>query len=642
MMLRAAGLCLLFLWHTELVCQEIKSVSLDEVTIYGSRISEGEVGVMSTTIDSLVLSQSQGENFAELIRKIGAGQIRSYGVSGLSTPAFRGTNGSQTSFLWNGITLNSSLNGSSDISQIPITGNEQIKIQKGGASSLYGSGAIGGTIQIDSRPSFQDNTRIQMTGEFGSFGRRLHQLHFGTSTMRKSFSMTLYNRVMENDYPYLNSYRRPARIETRNNARYYQQGITTDIDFRMGSNQVIGAKFWGQKNEYQVPNSILASSNASANQQDESLRGLVHWNYAGKSHAIVIKEAFVYNSLLFTDPSARIDSRTTFGAWTSRIESTWDMSKGVSLLLGLNHLFEYAGEENFGENAPERNTTSLFGSFKFRPAEKTSMALNVRQERPDGSWAPIAPSFGIEHQLSSLIGLSGNISRNYRIPTFNDLYWKGAGGFGNPLLLPESAWGGELSVHLLAKEQSVFQIQVTGYSQSVDNWILWRPVSAEGWSPDNVKKVWTRGGELDVLFEKKNGGVNIVTNSSYRFTRTTNEEISSENFIREKGKQLSYTPIHEFVQSLKVEFEKFAFLTRYNLVGKQFSEGENKDVFALPSYGIWDVSVEYRQRDKKNRTKIHLKADNILNTNYENRRGYPMYGRNYSLGVSIEIQSKQQ
>ncbi|NQZ75440.1 MAG: TonB-dependent receptor plug domain-containing protein, partial [Ekhidna sp.] len=135
MMSKAFGFLLLFVCSSSLIGQELSSLSLDEVTVYGSRVSEGEVGVNSISIDSLILAQSQGESFAELLRKIGAGQIRSYGVSGLSTASFRGTNGSQTSVLWNGVTLNSTLNGSADISQIPVSGSDQ-KIRSAGTATM--------------------------------------------------------------------------------------------------------------------------------------------------------------------------------------------------------------------------------------------------------------------------------------------------------------------------------------------------------------------------------------------------------------------------------------------------------------------------------------------------------------------------
>ncbi len=640
MILKAGGFCLLFLWQAQqLLSQDLKLVSLDEVTVYGSKISEGEVGVNTRFMDSLLLSQSQGENFAQLFRRTGAGQIRSYGVSGLTTPSFRGTSGSQTSVLWNGIRLNSSLNGSVDLSQIPVSSVDQIKIQKGGASSLYGSGAIGGTIQLDSPPAFDDQTTFRFFDEIGSFGRHSYQFHLRKSSPKENVSIMYYHQAIENDFPFLNKYKRGDQVETRVNSGYQQSGLIHNMDFRMGKNQVIGLKLWTQSNYYEVPNSILVSDDASTEQRDKTIRSLVHWSYGDSSHLFIYKQAFIYHHLRFIDSSAQIDSKTLFGAWTNRFEYAFDVSSKISFLLGVNHLYEYTSEENFGSNPPDRNTTSLFGSFKFKPGSKTMLALNIRQERSDEERAFFAPSLGIEHKLNSLMSVKGNISRNYRLPTFNDLYWKGKGGFGNPSLLPESSWGGELAIDLTGKKIFEYNFQITAYSHSVDNWILWRPVSFQDWSPDNVKKVWARGLELDAGFRKKIHSANLLIDLSYRFIRTTNEGISFKNFIREQGKQLSYTPIHEFVPRMTVNARRYKFQIGYNYVGKQFSDGENNEVFALAAYGIWDSSVEYRFSHKKLETRIHFKADNIMNANYENRRGYPMYGRNFSLGVTIQIRS---
>ena len=395
----------------------------------------------------------------------------------------------------------------------------------------------------------------------------------------------------------------------------------------------MGIKLWAQSNEYQVPNSILAGDDADAVQEDESLRGLLQWSYGDELQSFVVKQAFVYHGLHFKDPSAQIDSKTTFGAWTSRFEGHRDFGSGLNLQYGINHLYEYAGEENFGIDPPTRNTTAFFSSLRYDLQPTTKLVLNVRQETADGIWAPLAPSLGIEHQIDRFFLLKGNISRNYRLPTFNDLFWQGAGGVGNPSLQPESAWGGEAGLHFSHKSLS---IQVTAYSQSVDNWVLWRPNSTGEWSPDNVKKVWSRGLESDASYQMKMGAMDLKLISSYRLTKTTNEEVT-QNFSLEQGKQLSYTPEHEYVQQAIVGYSSFELLLRYNYVGQQYTEGENKSVFALDSYQLLDASLQYNTQYKKMSASIFFKADNLFDTAYENRRGFPMYGRNFSIGANLKF-----
>ena len=613
---------------------------LKDVTIYGSRLKESDAGLYTVTFDSLLYVQSAGDNFSELIRKIGAGQIRSYGPSGLSTPSFRGTRGSQTLILWNGIALNDPLNGSYDISQLPVTAADEIVIQKGGSSSLYGNGAIGGSIRLDNHFFFDKGTSISIKNKTGSFGNRYLGVQVEKSKASQAFSLSFYNRYLKNNFPYVNDYQRPEVRERRANASYRQSGLLQQVDLRVGGSQILGFKLWTHRSEYEIPNPIFHGRDGSATQHDESIRGLFHWYYIKRALSLTYKQAFFYNQLNFEDPAAQINSVSMSGTWTHRAEGALELSANWRLINGINHTYEYAGAENFGSTPPKRNNTAFFSSLRYISLKKNLwLTVNIRQELTDNKRVPAAPSFGINYLIGRKLAIRGNISKNYRIPTFNDLYWRGGGGYGNPALLAEFSRGGEVGVDLspVNSEHLIMILKATAYSLSVNNWIYWRKVTANEWSPDNIKKVWARGLEMAMNGTITIPGMKFNVEGSYHLTKTTNREISNALFRREKGRQLDYTPLHETALQLMVRHKQLSLGLRHNYVGRQYTDGENSEVFALPAYQLISTSLNYGTSNNKASLNFFAEINNLANISYENRRGYPMYGRNFSLGVMLKF-----
>jgi iron complex outermembrane receptor protein len=87
----------------------------------------------------------------------------------VSSPSFRGTTAQQTAVIWNGININSQLNGQTDFNTLTSRDFNSIVVRSGGGSVIYGSGAIGGTIHLNNEFSFKDKFENQLRLDFGSF-----------------------------------------------------------------------------------------------------------------------------------------------------------------------------------------------------------------------------------------------------------------------------------------------------------------------------------------------------------------------------------------------------------------------------------------------------------------------------------------
>ena len=600
---------------------------LDEVVIE-NKMYKSIVGLDVVQIDSFLLQSGQSFTYAELARRAGLTEIRSYGSNGLTTPSLRGTGGSHTAVVWNGINVQSPLSGSADLSLLTLTAVDQISIVKGGSATQFGSGAIGGAIQINNEIEYDSGTRLSASWDVGSFGNHFQNYKVAMSTQKLSIQTNLFRRAIKNEYPYENLYTGKRAI--REHAGMKQGGVLAHLGYQLSGNNLLGVRLWMQSNHIEIPTSILASDSDDV-QDDITNRYQLFWNHSGKSYSLTMKSAYLNHQLDYN----RGISVNTFNSWVNRAEYEQDISTDLTFISGVDTRIDQALVSSFS-GEPSRSTVAAYSTLLV-DLERANLSISARQEVFDGSFSPFLPSFGVELRLMENMIIKGNFSRNYRIPAFNDLYWQGAGGLGNPDLQPESSINYEVGATYMKKRQ--MRVSFTFFSYNVDNWILWSPISSSVWSPENVKRVWSRG--IDTYVKGSfpdfgNFGINYSAN--HLWSLATNEQTLNTNNSKELGKQLTYTPVHSGNMSLNVSFkDHLNSLLIWSYVGTQFTEGENRNIFALPSYNTLHFSVRQEIPWDSYQVSMRFIINNILDAQYENRRGYPMMGRNFLIGLTLNF-----
>ncbi len=98
-------------------------------------------------------------------------------LNSVSSISLRGTNASQTGVYWNGIAINSSLNGQTDFNTLTATSFDEVEIRRGGASVLLGSGAIGGAINLSDKIIFKHKKEAGILFGIGSYETYFSQIN---------------------------------------------------------------------------------------------------------------------------------------------------------------------------------------------------------------------------------------------------------------------------------------------------------------------------------------------------------------------------------------------------------------------------------------------------------------------------------
>lgn len=613
---------------------------LNEVVIERQRIEDLALGHFSLKVDSTTSAQALPGSVADLLRKFGYGHIRSYGAGGLATLSLRGTGAGHSSVLWNGLPLQSPLNGQLDLSQIPVFFIDDAELQMGGSASINGSGAIGGTLHLNGRARFNEGWTFNGSASAASFNTWFGGIGQKWSGKRFSTDTRLFFTDSKNDFPFTNYNLAPPRDETREHASYRQAGLLHQDYWQPAANWLLQVKLWAQDNFTELPNQSFVFRPSESDQRDRFIRSMLGAQYsAGKAH-FNFQSSFVHHLLDYRQNSTTPLSSSAFDSFVNSLEATISAARNLELAGGLNYTLETGNADELSSPDIQRNRLSAFAAIKHSLPERLTTVLSARQEIMNSTAMPFAPSLGSEFLVSRHLKLTGSISRNYRVPTMNDLYWRGIGAEGNPGLLAEHSWSEEAGIHFNKSKGNsrALTLRITAFSNQVDNWILWQPAGTV-WSPENIRKVWSRGSEVQATCKFIIGQLTSSIAVLYSFTRSTTLDVYDPFAENEIGNQLMYTPIHEGSVVLDAGWRKWKAYTIVNLTGKQFTDSDNNPSLALDGYGTVNLWVQRDVRMSSTiRSKCILEVNNILNTSYENREGYPMPGRNYRLSINFNIQ----
>ncbi|UII21729.1 TonB-dependent receptor [Fulvivirga ligni] len=602
---------------------------LHGIEIQDKRIEDFQTGEKIDAVSPEYINGLQGGSAAELLMKTGGVNVRSYGISGLSTPSLRGTGSSHTAVIWEGLNLQSPMNGSLDLTLVPVSFISNLSIQYGAAGTTMGSGALGGAIHMSSNSNISHGFGAGLFQQTGSFGKSYTGLNVSYGSGKSEVSVKGFLHHSDNDFQYFNRF--SNKEETQENSEIDQHGVLAEWRYQIKDNQRISAKYWYQFNNVNLPRPASAGGEAVENQQDEFHRAVIHWQRNSEHGVLEARSGLVSHELTYTDQVAE-PSISQSSTWINEIHKVSKISDNHEFQVGLNYTFDHAETQNYGDNISDRHRISAFLGSKWLLFNKMEVNVSARQLYVDDYFAPFLPSLGVQYFASNHIYTKTKVARSYRIPTFNDLYWKGGGSSGNMDLMPEEGWSFEQG---LVMEKSGFKTEITGFYNIIDNWIQWVPF-ANGWSPQNVEQLQSRGveGNLSYSLQLKPNW-ELGASLKYSYTKATKEKVGENAEEQELHKQAIYTPKNQGVFSVFSNYNGVSLLYLLSYTGEQFVTGDNKKT--IPSFLISDISLGYGKAFGKQKINFQASVKNAFNKQYEIRNARPMPGRYYQLSIQYQI-----
>ncbi len=614
----------------QLRTDSVRQLGIVEIT--SSRLTAFSSGNKSETLDSTILSRYSTGNLADLLANESQIFIKSYGLGSSASTSFRGAGASHTAILWNGFNIQNQMLGMLDISLVPAIFLNDVSIQYGGAGALWGSGAVGGTIHLNNAAQFNRGISASAAISFGSFSDKQQQADIELSKNRFAASLKIFNHDAKNDFPFINTaqYGKPEQYQS--NAELKQYGFLQENYFQINQHQKLNTRFWYQFNDRNIPPSMTQNIN-SANQKDGCSRVTTEWQRTGEKLTLISRFAYFDERLNFKDSSIHEDSKSLTKTVIAEAESRFSISKFDLINIGINNTYYEARTADYLKN-PSENLTAIFGSYKIHTAKnKWNAVISARQEFIKNIDIPFTATAGFQGELLKLFLLKGNISKHYRLPTFNDLYWAGQGAKGNHDLKPESGLSEELSlIHKYQYKTIEWELGATVFNRTINNWIIWLPNQQNMWSPENVLQVWSHGLEYKLKINYHVGNVSIQLSGMYNYILSTNEKSTS---ITDEaiGKQLIYVPIQNGQGSLTLSY-KGTFLNYTQIyTGYRYTTSDNTQY--LKPYTIGNFSISQIVKLHTSKIKVTAQFNNVWQETYQVMAYRAMPLLSFQLGLTF-------
>ncbi len=315
-----------------------------------------------------------------------------------------------------------------------------------------------------------------------------------------------------------------------------------------------------------------------------------------------------------------IDSKHfTFGNVESFIVK-YDLGYNLSDKIKLNTVLDFT--QNQGKGSDIQNEKRQIGAtsimMKHLLSDNLLYEIAFRKETTDNYNSPFLYSFGVKYKANDFYSLKVNTSKNFRIPTFNDLYWADS---GNPTLNPETSYQAELS-HIL--RFGGLETTVTTYYNHIKDMLRWIP-SSSIWEPINTAEVEVFGLEVGMSYFKSFGKHSVNLRGDYGYTVSKDKQ--TDRF-------LVYVPAHKANASISYGFQGLNLYGEFLYVGEVYTRSDNKKRYNLKAYQSLNIGADYRL--SKHYT-LGIKVQNATNVFYESVENRAMPGRNYRAYITIKI-----
>lgn len=606
------------------------TVPLGEVVIKASRINASSTGKKIQKFDSLTLELFKNQTLDVLLSNITPVFVKNYGSGASQTTTFRGGNASQTAILWNGLNIQNSMLGQTDLSNVAGSLFNSIDVEYGGSSALWGSGAMGGAIHLNNTTSLNKGFRTKINTLMSDIGLRSAATDIGYSNSQISFDLKGILVNSTNEYSY---YKDSATIVNQKNAAYQQLSAMPQLKWFVNKNNSVQASVWLNKGLRNFPNNTGTVHN-KVQQEDESQRASLNWNYS--THKIVnyVKAAYFFELLNYSDSLAAIDSRADME--TRIIEDdlylTW--KEDHTLNFGFNYTKNEGRTTNYNGTKFIEKYAFVLGHRDVFMNGKLTTNLAARLEHTSSNLNPITYNFGADYVPVKNVVLKLNLGKVYRIPTLNDLYWTPG---GDPNLKPEEGYTADGTAQYSHTKNKI-NIIVSGsaFYKIINNWIQWVPSGVAGYKPINLQEVNSRGTETawQIAYNKNKFTAQLKCITSYVLSTVNKTLLEGDETL---NKQLIYTPRYTVNSSVLIRYGTFAISYFHNYVGYRFTASDNSAWLKPYHYSTLRTTFTYPYKSLD--LGLFANINNVLNKNYVVLQNMPQPLRYFELGIQLNYKT---
>lgn len=604
--------------------QEPDSVRyLKEVNITAPALQKNYQRVLNT--DTSRMYRLQAGSLSGLLGNNSGIAIKSYGPGGLTTLSLRGSAASQAAITWNGLQLQSTMNGVYDLSLIPVFLIDETQISFGGSHSAIANASIGGTLALNSSAEKSKGMGAEVLAGAGSFGYNQQGIAILASNGTVFTKTRLYRQASLNNFDY---YDVEGKRTSQKNSSFIQNGLSHDLNVLYGKHQ-FNMHAWYLENDKKIPPHMLSAISRQS-QYDQSVRLVAGYKINGIKTIFKINGGWNREKIRFMDKIALLNQRSISDLFQGDIKINRKINEFFHVNLETAIQYSNALTSTYSKDQYSSLYSNVLSADYF--TNKLSIKTGIRSVFHNGKSMPVQPFGFLSYQFIKNTVLRADISKVFRVPTLNELYWQPG---GNPDLKPEAGYSASAGINY-NKSFEKFSISVDGgaFYSDLKNALSWSPDITSIYHAQNLSRMQTQGfeGTLKLRYNRKKFIASILFNP--RYTRSVLKETAETNDVTE-GLQVIYIPKIQYAQELQLRYGKFSLRYSHKYEGYRYTIADHSAW--LPPYNYGELSAGYEETGTRFPFAITITCNNIWNEDYQLIAWRAMPLQYYNAAIFIKI-----
>ena len=550
------------------------------------------------------IERSQARDLPTLLQNLAGMEItQSGGMGGVASLFMRGAESRHALVLVDGLPMNNLNFNLAAFEHLPLNGIERIEVVRGNVSSLYGSAALGGVVQIFTRQNSSKLGKgpwLETNAQLGSNQFRSGQVSAGQSWASGFGVNASSEKIQTQGFNAINPLQRPNTNTDLDGYKRLSNAINFSQEFEAGR---IGLMLrethadvqydsqWGPANQADESKSVLRNALLNASYKASSQ---LQWHFslgqqADKLNAAVTAYPYFVNSQ----------------SKTSSVGAVWTLWPQHSLTSGYESTRQTIASDT-AYNPTERTLDSWRLGYQAQ-LKNQQWQLNVRRDQYSDFGEANTWYAGYGYFLTPALRVKASASTGFMAPTFNDLYYPWG---GNPLLKPEKARSNEVGLQYI---QAKWNARLTAFENRYTNLID----NDQFWTRTNIAKAKNQGIEVALAGQWQMPGWGV---QQWRLSMTSQDpqnEMTQQALAR-RAKTLAQAGLTQ-----SWGYWDTGLQLRY-------SGARVDDANILAAYTLLDLTAT---RALTPDLRLNLRLENATNQNYQSIYGYNMPKRGVFVGL---------
>ena len=596
--------------------QDRGATDLDEVVVSGTRtaVAVEDSLVPAQVINREAIQRSQARSLSELLQgRAGISLANQGGAGKITTLNLRGTESDHVLVLIDGVRMGSATAGLPALQDLPIDQIDRVEIVRGPRSSLYGSEAIGGVIQVFTRRNtgkVRPNFRIGV----GSDSAREASAGIGGGNARGWFGADVAHTRTDG----FNACR--GRGPDPGIPFDFGAGCFTDEPDRDGYRNTSANLRGG----YSFTDTLMMEANALRAEGKSEFDG----SFTNRSETV---QQVIGTKLRYT-PSEKVGLQLSLGRnddksddfhddvqsgyfetrrYVASLQGDFTVAANQLLTAGIDWQDDKV-ESATDFDVTQRDNLAGFVEYQGRFGAHQLQA-SVRNDDNEQFGNHTTGSLGYGFGFDNGLKLTASVATGFKAPSFNDLYYP---FFGNPDLKPEESESVNLGI---ARYADSWNWTFNVYQNKVDELISY---DAAIFLPNNIDEARIRGAEFTVDFTL--GGFDIATQLSHTDPRNRSAGPNHDNLLARRPRNTARIDVDR-------AFGAFRTGVTFNAAGERYDNLANTD--RLGGYSTLDLRLEYAIAPAWT---LQAKVGNVFDRDYETVAWYNQAGRTYGLSLRYQ------